>query len=285
MMPRFCPIFAAACAALSVPTLAQVPAPPRANSAAVPGPGYADLADLILAAPVIADATVRSTVTLKGADAAGVAPGHTRLYVEADVAALVRGAGGLPPRIGYLLDAAPDAGGRLPKYKKVRVLIFARPVAATPGQVQLVAPDAQLAWTPEADQRVRRIARELVAADAPPTITGINNAFHVPGALPGEGETQLFLSTGNGAPVSLSVLRRPGEQTRWAVALSEIVDEAAAPPAPDTLLWYRLACSLPARLPAHAIASLSADDAAVAAEDYAFVLASLGRCGRTRSVG
>jgi hypothetical protein len=285
MMPRFCPIFAAALAALPVPALAQVPAPPRANSAAVAGPGYADLADLILAAPVIADATVRSTVTLKGADAAGVAPGHTRLYVEADVAALVRGAGGLPPRIGYLLDAAPDPTGRIPKYKKARVLIFARPVAATPGQVQLVAPDAQLAWSPEADQRVRRIARELVAPDAPPTITGINNAFHVPGALPGEGETQLFLSTGNGAPVSLSVLRRPGEQTRWAVALSEIVDEAAAPPAPDTLLWYRLACSLPPRLPDHAIASLSADDAAVAAEDYAFVLASLGRCGRTRSAG
>ncbi|KAA5569740.1 hypothetical protein F3G50_31575, partial [Pseudomonas aeruginosa] len=82
-------------------------------------------------------------------------------------------------------------------------------------------------------QRIRQIARDLVAPDAPPVITGVGNAFHVPGALPGEGETQVFLTTANGAPVSLSILRRPGEQPRWAVALSEIVDEAAAPPARD----------------------------------------------------
>lgn len=297
MMSRFGPILLAASIALAAPApaqvapfpAAQVPAAQRSvpgqGFAAPAGPGYADLADLILAAPVIADATIRSTVTLKGADAAGVAPGHTRLYVEADVAALVRGAGGLPPRIGYLLDVAADANGRVPRLKKARVLIFARPVPSTPGQVQLVAPDAQLMWSPDADQRVRRIARELIATDAPPTITGIGNAFHVPGALPGEGETQLFLTTGNGAPVSLSILRRPGEQPRWAVALSEIVDEAAAPPAPDTLLWYRLACSLPAQLPERSTASLSAEDAAVAREDYAFVLASLGPCGRSRSAG
>lgn len=66
------------------------------------GTGYADLADLVIAAPLIADAAIRSAVRLKGADAAGVAPGHTRFYVEADLVALVKGAGGLPPRIGYL---------------------------------------------------------------------------------------------------------------------------------------------------------------------------------------
>src|SRR5207253_7979853 len=106
----------------------------------------------------------------------------------------------------------------------------------------------------------RRIAADLVAADTPPTITGIGNAFHVPGALPGEGETQIFLTTADNRPVSLSILRRPGEQPRWAVALSEIVDEAAAPPARDTLLWYRLACSLPAALPAASTASLAPPD-------------------------
>jgi hypothetical protein len=80
---------------------------------------------------------------------------------------------------------------------------------------------------------------------AAPRITGIGRAFHVPGNLPGESETQIFLQTADSRPVSLSVLRRPGETPRWAVALSEIVDEAAVPPAPGTLLWYRLACTLP----------------------------------------
>src|SRR3546814_1145016 len=40
-----------------------------------------------------------------------------------------------------------------------------------------------------------------VAADAPPVITGVGCAFHVPGSLPGEGETQIFLATADGSPV------------------------------------------------------------------------------------
>ncbi|WP_426281887.1 hypothetical protein [Sphingomonas sp. NFX23] len=246
------------------------------------GIGYSDIADLVLSAPVIADATVRSTTKIKPAEAPNLAAGHVRLYVEVDVTALVRGADGLPPRIGYLLDVMPDAAGRVPKFKKARVLIFARPVPGAVNQVQLVAPDAQLDWTPSADARARKIARDALASDAPPVITGIGNAFHVPGALPGEGETQIFLTTADQSPVSLSVLRRPGEQPRWAVALSEIVDESAAPPTPETLLWYRLSCALPQTLPDRSTGSLEAADATIAREDYAFVLAALGPCGRTR---
>ena len=62
--------------------------------------------------------------------------------------------------------------------------------------------------------------------------------------------------------------------------LTEIVDESAAPPKRDTLLWYRLACALPAQLPSAAIEKMSETDAAGAIEDYAFVLRSLGRCTR-----
>jgi hypothetical protein len=84
--------------------------------------------------------------------------------------------------------------------------------------------------------------------------------------------------------VSLSILRRPGEAPRWAVALSEVVDESAIIPKPETLLWYRLACGLPPTLPARALED--ADGAATAAirRDYALVLEGLGPCGRTRAV-
>lgn len=288
MIPRFRSALLAAVALTASPAAAAIPgqsAPISVGSANIgSGISYADLTDLVIASPVIADATIRSAVRLKGADALGVAPGFTRYYVEADLGALVRGTGGLPPRIGYLLDIAPDSSGRLPKLKKMRVLLFGRPVAGRPDQIQLAAPDAQIVWTPADDARIRTIATALVAADAPPVITGIGNVFHVPGALPGEGETQVFLTTANGAPVSLTVLRRPGEQPRWAVALSEIVDEAAAPPARDTLLWYRLACALPAELPDRSTASLAASDATLAREDYGYVLQQLGPCRRTRTI-
>ncbi len=287
MIPRFQSTGLAAAALVMTLSSMQAHAQSATTGAAygpVAGTGYADLTDLVTAAPVIADATIRSTIKLKGADAVGAAPGATRYYIEADLGALVKGAGGLPPRVGYLLDVMPDASGRLPKLKKLRVLLFGRPVPGVPNQIQLVAPDAQISWTPADDQRVRGIAQALVAADAPPVITGIGNAFHVPGALPGEGETQVFLTTANGAPVSLTILRRPGEQPRWAVALSEIVDEAAAPPARDTLLWYRLACALPGTLPPKSTASLDAGNAAIAQEDYAFVVQQLGPCGRTRTL-
>lgn len=261
---------------------------PSADQASVPAPGpatgYADLADLVLAAPVVADATIRSTARIKGTEAAGVAPGFVRFYVTADVAALVRGTGGLVPRIGYLLDVALDARGRAPRLNKTRVLLFARPVTGASDQLQLVARDAHLPWDPATDATVRAIAAEAVAADAPPAVTGVGNAFHVPGALPGEGETQIFLRTADDRPVSLSILRRPGEEPRWAVALSEIVDESAGAPRSGTLLWYRLACGLPSGLPEQATASLESADAEKAAADYRFVLSALGPCGRARSL-
>lgn len=279
--------------ALAAITLLSVTAPldaqqaTPASSAPAPnapaGPAYADLADLVLAAPVIANATVRSATRIKGEEAVGLAPGLQRFYVEADVSALIRGAAGLPPRVGYLLDVAPDARGRAPRLRKTQVLLFARAVPGSANQLQLVSPDAQLPWTPETDARVRAIARAAVVPDAPPAITGVGGAFHVPGSLPGEGETQIFLQTADRRPVSLLILRRPGEAPRWSVALSEIVDEAAGPPGPETLLRYRLACGLPKGLPAESVAALEPAEAAIAREDYQFVRTALGPCGRTRS--
>lgn len=258
---------------------------PTSGQTSVPGavdtsPGYADLADLVLAGPVIADVAIRSAARIKPEEAIGLSTGMVRFYVEADVQSLIRGADGLPPRIGYVVDVPTDSRGRPPKLKKARDLIFARLVAGSSGQVQLVAPHAQLDWTPDTDARTRAIAKEVLDAAAPPQITGVGNAFHVAGALPGEGETQIFLTTADQRPVSLSILRRPGERPRWAVALSEIVDEAAAAPPRDSLLWYRLACGLPEQLPETSTGSLTPEDAALAVADFRFVRESLGTCGR-----
>ncbi|WP_375271744.1 hypothetical protein [Sphingomonas sp.] len=261
----------------AVPAVAQT-APVSAVGVAPAAPGYADLADLVVASPLIVDATIRSATRIKGAEAAGVQANAARFYVEGDVVTLVRGTGAIPARVGWLVDVPLDVRGRAPSLKKQRVLAFARPVAGRPGQIQLVADDAQRAWSPATDALTRRIATEAARADAPPVVTGVKSAFYVPGSLPGEGETQIFLTTKENRPAAISVLRRPGEQPRWSVALSEVIDENATAPARDTLLWYRLACFLPATLPAGAAAALSEDEAAHAREDYAFVMTQLGTC-------
>nr|MDP8994164.1 hypothetical protein [Pseudomonadota bacterium] len=127
------------------------------------------------------------------------------------------------------------------------------------------------------------ILQEAAAPGAPPQITAVGRAFHVPGSIPGESETQIFLQTADQRPVSLTILRRPGEQPRWAVALSEFVDETAVTPRRDTLLWYRLACTLPRTLPPQSLRDASRTEAAAIQADYRLVIDALGPCVRNRA--
>jgi hypothetical protein len=253
----------------------------RTNSPAVaagPAFSYADYADLATASPVIAKAQITQAMPLSGGQAAGTPAGFKRQYVQAKVSGLIRGDGGISPVVSFLYDAPLDARGKIPKLRKREVLLFARR-AGQPGQIQLVG---LIDWSPTAEASVKAIASELLSNDAPPRIASVGDAFHVAGTIAGEGETQIFLKTETGDPVSLSIISRPGEQPHWAVALGEVVDEAAATPQPGTLLWYRLACGLPRDLPPVSVRTLAAVDADAARRDYSVVLAGLGACGRTR---
>jgi hypothetical protein len=256
--------------------------PAAAPAAAGPALAYADLADLALTAPVAAHVRVHDAMALKGAQAAGVRGGLARLLVEAQIVSLIRAPEGLPSRITYVVDLPRDAKGRAPKLRKgTEFLLLAAPVAGRPGEIRLTAPDAQIAYTAARADQLRQILREAAAADAAPRITGIGRAFHVPGAIPGESETQIFLLTADNRPVSLNLLRRPGETPAFAVALSEIVDDAAGAPRRDTLLWYRLACTLPRALPRQSLAESDGQGAAIEA-DYRHIMERLGPCTRTR---
>ena len=244
---------------------------------------YADLADLALTAPIAAHVRVVRAVPVRREQAAGLPANIVRLYVQADVVGLVRGAVGLPPRIAYIVDLPRDAKGRAPAIRKGSAfLLLAASVPGRPSELRLIAPDAHIPWTAERAEQVRAILQEAAGADAPPRITGIGRAFHVPGSLPGESETQIFLQAADGRPVSLNVLRRPGLAPLWSVALSEIVDDAAAAPRPQSLLWYRLACTLPPALPAQSFADTGPGAAAAIRADYALVTTGLGPCTRHR---
>ncbi len=247
---------------------------------AIGGPTYADLAELSDAAQIVLRAQIRKVAELEPERSPGIAPGHVRLYVEARTGALIAGSAPMGESLHYLVDVPRDSRGKAPRLKKQEVLLFAKTVPGRPGEVQLVSPSAQMLWEPELEARLRPILRDLVAPDAPPVVTGIRDALSVEGNLAGESETQLFLATQAGDPVSVTIVRRPGQAPIWGVSWTEIVDQAARPPQPQTLAWYRLACFLPARLPGEANLSRDAQARARAEADYAFVIQQLGACER-----
>lgn len=272
------PAFAAALLA------AAAPAPPADSLQPAPAPTYADLAGLALAAPIVAEVRIAESIPVRDADAPGLRAGEARLYVAADVTALIRAAGPVPQRVGYLIDLPRDPRGRPPRLAKgTPFLLFAAPVAERPAELRLIGRDAQLPASPLAAARLRAIVREAAAPAPAPVVTGIGRAFYSPGNLPGESETQIFIQTADRRPVSLSILRRPGQAPRWAVALSEVVDESATTPKPETLLWYRLACGLPRAVPPRSLEDADAAAAAAIRRDYQLVLDGLGPCARAQS--
>jgi hypothetical protein len=269
------PLALAACATAGE---AQVGAAPVAAQALT----YADLAGLAEPAAIIARVTVTDQATVKPERAPGLAPGHARLFVEARTERVLKGPAALGESLRYLVDLPLDAKGKPPKLKKQSLLVFANPVPGRPSELQLIAPDAQLSADAATETRLRDVIAELVAPGAPPTVTGVRDVLSVAGNLSGESETQMFVETVSGNPVALTVVRRPGMDPQWGVSWTEIVDQAAQAPAPGTLEWYRLACSLPRTLPADAFLQADAAGRSRAEADYNFIIDQLGPCERTR---
>jgi hypothetical protein len=243
---------------------------------------YADVADMVLAAQFIVHVRVKSAKKISGKASVSAIPGRKRMLVAGDVVTLIRGEGGIPPRITWLVDLAPDASGRFPKLPKADLILLGRSVPGQPTEVQLIAPDAQLFLNSQAGQRVRTIITDAVGPTAPPVVTGITDAFYTPGPVEGEGQSQIFLSTASERPISIGVERRPGMVPVWSLYLTETTSDGVAPPRRDSLLWYRLACVLPATLPAEAVVGQDSDSARHAAEDYRFVRDQIGVCTRNR---
>lgn len=274
--PRRSPRWKLLIAAIFLPHSAAVPAQP------VPaGPSWTDLADLALAAPVVLVGQISEVDRLPRKETPGLPANEVRALVQADLSAALRSPSVLPRGAAWLWQGPADARGRPPFGKETPVLVFARPLSggARPEvqALQLVSADAQVPWSAQAEADVRAIlqaARQPGAAGL--MVTGVRDAFHSEGDVPGASESQFFLRTEGGRPISLVVRRMPDAQPQVLAASGDLVD-GAAPVAPQTLLWRALACGLPANLP-----DAFAGQAALAA-DYALALGSLGPCGRRLS--
>lgn len=238
-------------------------------------PGFTDLADLVLASPVILRVEVRKADRLPRRLAPDVPPGEARHLIEARLVTALRAEALLPAGAEWLWQG-PEGAMVLKGHEFLAFLQAAgpgrKPEIAT---YRLTSARGQLPWSAPLEARVRAILADLAAHGRPPRVEAVKSGFHVPATVEGESESQIFLLLEGGRPITLSVLRRPGEAPRVTVATGDLIDESAEPVRPETLLWRALACDLPPAAPR----SLSADPGLVA--DYAAVLASLGPCGRT----
>jgi hypothetical protein len=258
------------------------PACAATTNGSAPAATYADLADLSDSARLVIRAEVRKIAPVEPERAPGVRPGWTRYYVEARTQALIKGDAPLGQAVRYLVDMPPNDRGKAPDIKKKTVLLFARAARGPAGDVQLVAPDAQILWDAAVEARLRGILAEMNAADAPHKVTGVREAIYVPGNLADEGETQFFLDTADQSAAAITVQHRPGSPAIWGVSFSELAAAVGKPPQRDTLAWYRLACFLPDTLPRAANHSDGAANRAKAESDYRMVLGELGACPRSR---
>lgn len=264
--------------AVSVAAHAQDVAPAEPTPAELAT--YVDLITLAERSDLVLRVEIRRQTVVRPERAPGLEPGFARLYIEARTLALIAGSSAVGESLVYLVDVPVDERGRPERLKDRQMILFADLVPGRPGSLQLTGKNAQLDYSPALEARIRPILRDLVSPDQPPVITGIGDALAVEGTLAGESETQIFLETADRSPVAMTILRRPGQPPAWGVSWSEIIDSSARAPQPETLRWYRLACSLPPTLPSSA--NLARDPAArrLAERDYAFAISQLGPCER-----
>lgn len=241
---------------------------------------YADIVDLGDAAELVAEVKIRSAKKVKQKGQNPGAP--VRFLVDATILSLIRGPEGVPPRLRYIAESVPDSRGKLPKLERGVMIVFAHTVADRPGEIQLVAPDAQLWWNEQLGADVRAVMRSLAAPGVAGRVKGISSAFHSAGALAGEGETQIFLATQGGSSVSLMVSRFTGQPARWTAAYGDVVDPDAPPPARNSIGWYRLACFLPRTIPETVLGEITPEQKDQVITDYGFVMRALGDCPRYR---
>jgi hypothetical protein len=241
---------------------------------------YVDLVDLAERSDMVIRVEIRRQIVVEPERAPGLEPGFARLYIEARTLDLIAGSSAVGESLAFLVDVPLNEKGKPGKYKKRQMLLFADRVAGRRGSIRLTGKQAMLDYSPEFEARLRPILTDLAGSNVPPLVTGIGDALAVPGTLVGESETQIFITTEDRSPVSITVLRRPGQPAAWGVSWGEIIDSAARAPSPETLRWYRLACALPDRLPSSA--NLARDPVArrLAEVDYLFVIDELGPCAR-----
>lgn len=237
---------------------------------------WSDLADLALAAPVVIHTRIDNIRRISRNIARDVPEGEMRVLVETSLVTALKAPHPLPAGAEWQWQGPAGLRGQPPFSRGDVVLAFLRPsYGNVPGQYQLITPQAQLPWSPERDAEVRDIIRQaLDPQNQGLMVTGVANGFRTEGTVRGQSESQFFLSTAGGRPLTLGVSRQPGSLPQITVATGEIIDRGQQV-RPRTLAWHALACGLPAELPA------TLAEVPGLADDYILAKTAIGPCGRT----
>ena len=265
---------------MALPPAPAYSQPVAEQQAAVPpaAASWTDLADLALAAPVVLVGNIRAVDRIGGRDATDVPPGQVRALIEMDLAAALKAPAVLPARAAWLWQGRAAQRNRPPFAKGQPLLLFGRVLeGGGRPEVQamaLISPHGQQPWSAEAEAAVRAVlAANLKPGGGARMVTAVSDAARVEGTVEGVSESQFFLATDVGRPMTLVVRRTPGRGPQVLMATGELVDRAG-PIERQTLEWRALACGMPRQLPARL-----AGDAGLAA-DYAAALQAIGACGR-----
>lgn len=241
---------------------------------------YDDIMSITLESELVVDIVAKKIKNLPASQSVGVRPDRKRVLIIAEVQSLIRGKTGLNSEVSFLFDAPIDSRGKIPKLKKLRFVAFGRHISGRNDFIRLTHTASMLLYSESLNNRVRNSIREVIADNAPQKITSISSAFHSPGTIIGEGETQIFLNTEFGQPMAISVTSKQGQNRRWSVSTSEVIDINATEPRRFSLLGYRLACSLPRSLSPSIIESINQDNREKLLSDYKLVIDSIGLCQR-----
>ena len=118
--------------------------------------GYADLADLALVGSGNRPCDDYLGKPAEAGRIPGVAAGKARFYVTAKVTTCSRAVTACRPIVSYLADVPLDAQGRPREVEKGAGDAVAAPVAGRPGELRLIAPDAQIGDPPEVERGCAR---------------------------------------------------------------------------------------------------------------------------------
>lgn len=245
-----------------------------------PQASFDDIMSITIDSKLVVDLTVKKIRKLSPEQTIGVASNKKRILIIADVQSLIRGETGINSEIKFLFDAPIDARGKIPKLKKQRFLAFGQNVPNRPDFIKLSYVDSMLPYDPSTDLAVRSAITQVIAPSAAQKITGISSAFHSPGTIIGEGETQIFLNTQFRQPMAISVVSRGSGHKNWSVSTSEVIDINAVQPQRRSLIGHRLACSLPSNIQSNIIESGNTENIRKTMADYEYVKNAIGPCVR-----
>ena len=271
------PLYRLVCAAAILIASGQAvaaPAPPPPP----PPQSYAQLARLYLASPIVLRAQVKSEAKLSKKTLAAMEPlppQQGRLMLGVEIQSVLKAPQALPAQMSFLWQGPLDANGKLPKLRKSSRLFFLMPTGPS---VTLVEVGAAPLWSSADEETLRAIGRE---ASDPVAVGLAPGALRLATVTPADGDRSSpfvhFLFETRGGSNLVAILERA--DGRWLLrTTTSDLDQDARPVPPNSLLWYHLACGLPAAPPDPVSRQASAEDAALAREAWAGMLADLGPC-------